>query len=76
MYDPKYKLPAICRRCFYRRKENSDNYYNGTSKWDSRCAYLDLTGETRDCTPSDGECAKFKPRTRTKSLTGKHKIIR
>jgi len=75
MHNPKYKLPLICRRCYYRRNINSEGFYNGSSKTDSMCAYLAITGEIRGCTPSEGECAKFKPRTGTKSLTGKRKMI-
>ncbi|MBE6771058.1 MAG: hypothetical protein E7547_02795 [Ruminococcaceae bacterium] len=70
------KLSAICRKCFYRRCDRSDKFYNGNSRWDSRCAYLELTGELRGCTPTDSECAKFKPRTSTKSLTGKRQMIK
>lgn len=72
----KNKLPDICRKCYYRRNINSEGFYNGNSKTDSMCAYLAITGEIRGCTPSDGECAKFKPRTRTKSLSGKCEMIK
>ena len=75
MAEPQNKLHDICRKCYYRRNINSDGMYYGNSKTDSMCAYLVITGELRGCTPTDSECAKFKPRTITKSLTGKRQMI-
>ncbi len=76
--DPAHRLPNICRKCYYRRslKEKGLAFYNGKSTMDSFCAFLYIENEVRGCTPTDGECARFKPRIRTKSLTGKTEIIK
>lgn len=60
----KTRLPKICRKCFYRRQlaHKGLKMYNGKSRIDSFCAYLYITDEKRGCTPTDNECAKFKPR--------------
>jgi hypothetical protein len=70
------KLPRICRKCFYRRNLQYKGFYNGNSRTDSCCAFMLLENELRGCTPTDGECARFKPRTNTKSLKGRHEMIK
>lgn len=70
------RLPKICRKCFYRRNLAYIGFYNGKSRTDSCCAFMLLEGEQRGCTPTDGECARFKPRTHTKSLKGKFDLIK
>ncbi len=76
MIDPAHRLPKICRKCFYRRNLSDNSFYYGKSNFNSCCAYLLIEDEIRGCTPTDGECAKFKPRTQTKSLTGKFEMIK
>lgn len=70
------RLPLICRKCFYRRSVNYRGFYNGKSRYDSCCVFMLIEDEPRGCTPTDGECARFRPRTRTKSLTGRHETIK
>lgn len=74
--DNSNKLKKICKKCEFRRCAHNDTYYYGKSRSLSRCAYLEITGEIRGCTPTDSECDKFKPRMGLKSLTGKHKLIK
>lgn len=76
MIDPKTRLLRICRKCFYRRNLADKQFYYGESTLNSCCAYLLIEDEVRGCTPTDGECARFKPRTRTKSLAGKFDMIK
>jgi hypothetical protein len=73
------RLSKICQKCFYRRATNRHGigeFYYGNSKNNSYCAFLLIEDEPRGCTPTENECARFKPRTRTKSLTGKIKMIK
>jgi hypothetical protein len=70
------QLKKICKKCEFRRNAHNDAYYYGKSRSLSRCAYLELTGEIRGCTPSNYECEKFKPRMGLKSLAGKHEMIK
>lgn len=76
MIDDSTRLPKICRKCFYRRNQADNSFYNGKSICNSCCCYILIEGEPRGCTPTDGECARFKPRTRTKSLTGRFNMIK
>ena len=64
MIDDSTRLPKICRNCFYRRsiKARGMSFYYGKSRLDSFCAYFTIEEEIRGCTPTDGECARFKPR--------------
>ena len=70
------RLKRICRKCEYRRKAKSDDYYHGTSRLDSRCAFLNLTGECRGCTPTDGHCDRYKQRVNKGSLKGRTEVIK
>jgi hypothetical protein len=76
MIDEKTRLPRICRKCFYRRYLENNTFYEGKSTLNSCCCYILIEEEPRGCTPTDTECAKFKPRTMTKSLTGRHEMIK
>ena len=62
--DDETRLPKICRKCFYRRLVPNRGLalYNGNSRTESCCAFILIEGEPKNCTPSDTECAKFKPR--------------
>ena len=74
--DETDRLKHICKKCEFRRELSGGSYYNGESRRDSRCACLDITGETRDCVPTDKQCEKFRPRVRTRSLTVKVGVMR
>ena len=76
MVKKENRLHPICSKCFYRRALAYDSYYNGKSRCDSYCAYILIEGKQRECMPTDYECASFKPRTRTKSLTGRQEMIK
>lgn len=73
---PEHRLEFICRRCYYRRNLTFDGYYKGNSKADSYCAYLLIEGEKRGCIPSEGECARFKPRMKFDTTYGRHETIK
>ena len=70
------KLNKICRHCYYRRCVVNDTFYQGKSKLNSCCAYIIIEGEPRGCTPSEGECKRFKPRIKFDSTWGKHETIK
>ena len=70
-----YPIRPICRKCFYRRALGKREFANGQNG-SHGCFYCAIEGEPRGCTPTDYECEKFKPRFRTKSLTGKHEMIK
>lgn len=72
-------LRPICRKCEYRRimGENGNGGYAVDTARLHGCLYFLIEGELRKCTPTDYECDKFKARSpRTKSLTGRHEIIK
>jgi hypothetical protein len=58
------RLRKVCKNCWFRRflPSRGNAFYRGQSRLDSFCAHLMLTGETRDCMPTDTECEKFRPR--------------
>lgn len=73
---PEDRLLTICRKCEYRRNAHNDEYYRGDSRRVSRCAYLNITGEIRGCTPSDTTCCRFLPRLGNKIFTGTKEFIK
>ena len=73
---PEDRLLAICRKCEYRRNDYNNEYYRGDSRRNSRCAFLDVTGEVRGCTPSETECCQFLPRLGAKVFLGNKKIVK
>ncbi len=76
MVSKENRLKYICRKCYYRRTLAYDSFYNGKSRLDSYCAFFLIEGEQRGCTPSQGECARFKPRMKFDSTWGRHETIK
>ena len=59
----KWKIHRICKTCVYRIYIWGNGKPNET--WDNTCCdYLNVTGEKRNCTPTDNYCEKYKRKSK------------
>lgn len=58
-----WKIHRICKTCEYRICLMGNGNQNET--WDNTCCdYLNVTGEKRNCTPTDNYCEKYKRKSK------------
>lgn len=60
-YDD-FKIPTICKRCYYRRGLAHMSYIKGKNWGSSCCVYHLIEGEFRNCETTDTYCGKFRKR--------------
>lgn len=64
-YDD-FKMPTICKRCYYRRDMATTCFVRGDAWGSSCCVYHLVEGEFRNCETTDTYCGKFRKKERAK----------
>lgn len=57
-----FKMPTICKRCYYRRTLWGMDFVKDNNWSGSCCAYHLMEGEFRNCETTDDYCGKFRKR--------------